>query len=427
MGTPYLHKIFDTISVRNSNVGIGTDSPQGTLHVVGPALFNRIGSVNSNIDFTGASLSNVNAIFATGFAVNTFNTQGVTVNYITTNSPSCNIDLDDKSLSNLSAVSTQSLTTDGSTLNISGKTLSNVSAISVSRLTSTTGVINIDDKSLSNISKINVKCIQSPQSVIDFQNNTLSNVYDIFAARHATIGGTLTASNLNIVGELTVVNNVTSNMEQLNIVSSNIGPALKVVQTGVGPQYPVAEFVDSETGTALYIADTGLVGVNTSLPSYRLDVYGVMSVRDIMYLKTGGMNKIQYGYGNVLKTTLGTQTLSVDIQWTNATAFHRNAFRLTAKLHVASERPSSAYRRIESVVTPVDDATNGYPSQLTMAESANCTNSDFPSITHSILRKNDKAVTLTFEWNASIQPYVANVDIEVFANDNLGNFQFAPV
>lgn len=423
----YLYKIYDTISVRNSRVGFGTDVPQGTLQVVGPAFFNQIGSVNSNIDFLGSSLSNIITIKTRDLAASKFAIDGIAVDYITTNNISSNIDLYGKSLSNIASISTQVVTSDGSTINMSGKTLSNVATISTSKLTSFTDAINVDAKSLSNVSAINVRTISSPTALINFNSSTLSNVRALYVSSDTTIGGNLTASNLTIVGDFTVLNTTTSNMEQVSIINTGTGPALKVVQIGVGSQYPIADFVDNEAGSALYIADTGIIGVGTTIPAYRMDVFGQVAVRDVMYMKTGGMNKIHYGFGNILSNTTGSQTLSVDMQWTNVTILNRYAFRVMAKLHVVSDRPSAAYRKLEAMVCPADDIPNNRPCQLSVSEQVDSTNADFGSFAHTITRRDGKTVRLTFTWNSSIQPAIANVELEIFANELLGNFTFTPV
>lgn len=82
--------------------------------------------------------------------------------------------------------------------------------------------------------------------------------------------GTLTASNLVILGDSVILDTITCNTEQLYITNLGSGPALKVTQEG--PQ-PVAEFYDDQTLT-LVVADGGTVGIRTDYPRQTLDVNG---------------------------------------------------------------------------------------------------------------------------------------------------------
>lgn len=83
--------------------------------------------------------------------------------------------------------------------------------------------------------------------------------------------GTVTASNLTIIGDFVTLNTVTSNTEQMVVTNAGTGPALKVTQTGANT---VAEFYDAEvTDPALFIANGGYIGVGTTNPSYKFDLW----------------------------------------------------------------------------------------------------------------------------------------------------------
>ena len=83
--------------------------------------------------------------------------------------------------------------------------------------------------------------------------------------------GTMFASNLQILGDFTTLNTLTSNTDQLIIRNDGTGPALHVIQSG--PQ-AVAEFYDNETGISLLIDNDGRVGIGTGIPTHTLHVDG---------------------------------------------------------------------------------------------------------------------------------------------------------
>jgi hypothetical protein len=85
--------------------------------------------------------------------------------------------------------------------------------------------------------------------------------------------GTITASNLNIVGDYVTMRTTTSNTEMMVIENAGTGPALKVTQTGANS---IAEFYDDGGVLALKIADGGNVGIGTSTPLQKLHVIGTV-------------------------------------------------------------------------------------------------------------------------------------------------------
>jgi len=93
--------------------------------------------------------------------------------------------------------------------------------------------------------------------------------------------GTITASNLSILGDFVTLNTITSNTEQMVIQNAGTGPALKVTQTGANS---IAEFYDDGQVLAMRIADGGNVGIGTVTPTSKLHVNG-----DVTITSTGAL------------------------------------------------------------------------------------------------------------------------------------------
>jgi hypothetical protein len=93
-----------------------------------------------------------------------------------------------------------------------------------------------------------------------------------------SITNTITTSNLTVLGTQTIVNTYTTYTSNLTIDNQNGGgPALLVLQKGVGGQYPVADFYDRDVSTtvpALRVADGANVGIGTATPLQPLHVQG---------------------------------------------------------------------------------------------------------------------------------------------------------
>ena len=95
---------------------------------------------------------------------------------------------------------------------------------------------------------------------------------------NAKITGTLTTNNLQVLGTNTIIHGVESVTSNVTIDNTaGFGPALKVSQTGVGANYPIADFYDNDVSTtvpALRIADGGYVGIGVAAPLKPLHVVG---------------------------------------------------------------------------------------------------------------------------------------------------------
>jgi len=476
---------MEKMTAEGLNINVSTKS----LSNVTTASLVNLTSDNSNINVSTRSLSNVTTV-----SVENVTAEGLNINVST------------KSLSNVTAVSLAKLTSDGSNINVSARSLSNVSVVSMEKMTAEGLNINVSTRSLSNVTNLSVVNITSDASSIHFNDKTLDTIDSIVVRQNGTFGGTITASNLQIIGDFTTLNTTTSNTEQMVITNLGTGPALKVIQTGVGDEFSIAEFYDNESGIALKVADTGRVGINTASPTSRVHAYdassmemklqttstnpsritmlngdgdatlglqngnfdlistttypmrlgtnsteniriqsngnigigtnapnyklevagGSVAVSDVFYIKQGGMNVIHWCVGNVTYSTTGAQTLGARLQWATTQSDNKYAFRVCARFHVASGS-EVAYRKFETLITPVNDNATGKPCQIVATEIADTTNTHFVNLSHNATRHGNNTVSLYVSWDSTAQPAIGNIQLEVFANQALGDFTFTKI
>jgi hypothetical protein len=433
----YLYSLYDTLNIRNSYVGIGTTNPQELLHVEGGSIYvERMTNRDSNIDFAYSVLQNIDTV-------------------------------------KLDKISTWS----GPNINVDAKTFSNIDTISVGTIT-TDSIYH------------------------DFDNKSLSNVASIFMQEDLYIGKTLYASNLNVFGDFTTLNTLTSNTEQMSVTNAGTGPALVVTQTGaeaiasfyddanialhiadgafvgIGTDAPDSRLhVKDSTTTTVHVESTtadavqvqltnssgstyvgpasdgaielystaaapmrigtnsqeavtilsdGNVGIGSTTPSYKLDVSGKTRVTDAFYINTNGMNTIFYSSGDTAYSAAGAKYIGMNMAWANVTTDNKKTFRVNVRCHLASDS-SVAYRKFETLVTPVNDAGTNKPKEIVATEIADTNNDDFTALTHTVTRNANNEVELRVSWNTALTSYVGNIQLEVFASETLGDFTFTPI
>ena len=176
-------------------------------------------------------------------------------------------------------------------------------------LYTSSGVVISDEGSAITFNKANT---------VDNTSTTAFTEYGRFNYRgNLGIGTTRPQAKLHVVGDALIAGNLTvtgSNITNINVInsieynSSNViinnvsgsGPALKVSQSGVGANYPIADFYDNDVSTtipALRIADGGNVGIGTTNPLAKLDINGVMKNKNPYALIHGSGNQVVIANG----------------------------------------------------------------------------------------------------------------------------------
>lgn len=122
-------------------------------------------------------------------------------------------------------------------------------------------------------------------NIANTQLTGVASVDTIRASGNIYTEGTLTASNLRIIGATSIVNTVTTLTDQLSIVNDGTDSALIVKQFG---NQNIAEFYNSSELLTV-IDKNGKIGINT-LPRYELDIIGNSYIKNM--------------YGDSSKTTV---------------------------------------------------------------------------------------------------------------------------
>lgn len=435
----YLYQLYDTLNIRDGRVGIGTTVPTEDLHVESGSIYvNRLTNRNSNINVAYSVIDNVQKIRLD------------TLSSFTTDT----INVDTKNLSNVDTLTVQKITSDASTIFFETKSLSNITDIHVSNDVRigknlyasnlfVVGEFTTLDTVTSNTEQMTITNMGSGPALIVKQTGAenVATFYDdenvaLVVADNSKVGINTGAPSQRLhiyegdtsLSVYTHIESTSDKATQLKLTNTYgdtfVGPsANNTVEFRSTANKPMILSTNSLSNT-LYLATDGNVGLGTNAPLYKLDVAGKTRVRDAMYVSTGGMNVITYSFGKQEYSATGAATIGVRLAWTTTTTDNKLAFRAMIKCHLASDS-NVAYRKFESIITPANSGDK--PKQVVATEIADTSNDKFVNLTHTVTRASEKSVDLLISWTAAEQPYLGNVQVEVFAAGDLGDFTFTPL
>jgi hypothetical protein len=171
-----------------------------------------------------------------------------------------------------------------------------------------------------------------------------------------TVNGTLTTTNLNVIGNTTTINTSTYSTENMEIITESLdGPAMKIIQNSTKD---IIQLFDGITNV-MSINKTGNVGIGTTLPSEKLDIIGNIKL-------TGSFNSItntQLGYLSDISSPLQTQinTLNSDM----ASASNQISNRITTTDSNASNYTSFVNSRLTTLDSNASNYTSATSNQMT--------------------------------------------------------------
>jgi hypothetical protein len=196
--------------------------------------------------------------------------------------------------------------------------------------------------------------------------------------RDLTILGTLTTSNLNVMGDTTTITTSTYQTENMEIVSQSMdGPAIKVVQNGV---MNVAEFFDGDSNV-MTILNGGNVGIGSSVPTEKLDVDGNIKVTGSLNSITNEQLDYLAGVTSSVQTQLDTTDTKIDTLDSNMSNYLSETdtainTRVTTLDSNMSNYLSETDTAINTRVTTLDSNMSNYLSETDTAINTRITNLD---------------------------------------------------
>lgn len=436
----YLHRIYDTINIKNSRVGLGTTTPTELLHVEGNIYssgtltasnlsiigdFTVLNTTTSNTEQmvvtnngTGPALKVTQTGVGSQFSVAEFydNETGLAMKIadtglvgIGTASPTSRLHVYDSSTNAYTTVeATSTNAAQVKMVNGAGTTLIGPSSSSNVQFTTT-----------------------AAQPIHFGTNNTTRMV--IGSAGSIGIGTLTPVSDLHVydatADALTTIQATSTNAAQVQLINGGgttvIGPSSSAVQFKTTAVQPI-EFGTSNT-TRMVIASNGSVGIGTTSPQYALDVRGsAINFAAPIIHRVGSMVIVQTCVGNQSYSTTGSHHLGIRAQWANTTTDNKLTFRVTAKFHIASDT-TGAFRRFESLVTPKNDSATSKPCDLVVVGTGETSGTEFTGFSNSVVRNGANSVDIRVDWTSAAQPAIGNLQVQIFANESLGDFTFTTI
>jgi hypothetical protein len=238
-----------------------------------------------------------------------------------------------------------------------------------------------------------------------------------FSANNIVANGTLTASNLVVLGDTVQLDTITSNTEQMVITNDGTGPALQVTQTGA---QPIADFYDDGNVLALRIADGGLVGIGTNNPSQLLHVEGQSYLNGTVDTNN---NNINAGTGTVTASTFSGTATQVSNTLTVGSYLTGDNFDGSAASTIAVDATDA---NTANKVVARDASGNFSAGTITASLSGNATTSTTATQVGNTLTVGSYLTGDNFDGSAAstiaVDATDANTANKVVARDASGNF-----